>query len=152
MKSILTILAVLATSFGTIAQTTTNSEAELNAQWEMALAKKTIPGVELGTLMCEDANGNMVICSGDEFEKVLGFATSIPYVTVNKRPKGQNQDTFEGKASLAGGEISEGDYVCAGPNGTVKRCEKIDFPYGKALSGASGENQTITVRVLGTRR
>lgn len=123
-----------------------------NAGLQARMSENMVAGARIGSLVCENANGKMALCSGDEFERVLGFATSTPYVTINKRPKGENQDTFEGFASMAGGEISAGDYICAGPNGTVKRCDNAAFAYGKAQSSASSEGQTVTVRIFGHKR
>jgi hypothetical protein len=149
MKRILNLLALclLFPVFQSIAQNS-NSDEELKSR----LTERIIDGVKIGTLMCEDSNGNMVICSGDEFEKVLGFATSIPYVTVNKRPKNQSQIEYSGIASVAGGFISSGDYLCPSDDGKLRRCEKLDIPYAKSISDASTENSAITVRILGSRR
>ena len=149
MKTILNLFALC--FFFTVTQSTAQN-SDSNAELESRLAEHTIDGVTLGTLMCEDGNGDMIICTGDEFEKVLGFATSTPYVTVNKRPKNQNQDTFSGYASMEAGIVSIGDYVCPSKEGKLKRCEKIDMPYARAISSASSENSELLVRILGSRR
>lgn len=142
-------LTLFVASFSLAAQAQTSAD---NAGLQAKMAKQEVAGVKVGSLVCENAEGEMSLCSGDEYEKVLGFATSAPYVTVNKRPQGQNQDTFEGFASVEAGAIKEGDYVCAGANGTVKRCENAALAYGVAKTSASSEGQKITVRVLGNRR
>lgn len=125
MKKIFGLITLFAATVISVNAQNSADDAGLRAKMQ----KSMIPSAKVGSLMCEDANGNMIVCSGDEFEKVIGFATSTPYVTVNKRSKGENQDTFDGFAS---GEISVGDYVSAGPNGTVKRCDNVAFAYGKA--------------------
>ncbi|MCG3164994.1 MAG: hypothetical protein POELPBGB_00754 [Bacteroidia bacterium] len=147
----------LATAFSFIllcvnanAQSNFSSAENLDLAIAQKLNSKNIEGVQLGTLMCEDENGNMVICSGNEFEKILGFATNVPYVTVNK-PQNANDKKDEFTA-FASGEIAKGDYLTAGKNGTVIRCEKSEFPYAVALESANSGGQKIRVKILGNRR
>lgn len=126
------------------------SQSMTGAQPPKEYNERIIPGVQLGTLMCEDENGKMVICSGNEFEKILGFATNVPYVTVNKPQNASDKkDEF---SAFASGKINKGDYVTAGKNGTVIRCEKSDFPYAVALEDATSEGQKMRVKILGNRR
>lgn len=129
-----------------------DSEGELEFELKERIAAKTVQGVKLGTLMCENSEGKLVVCSGNEFEKVLGFATSIPYVTVNKRPAGVNRDEYDAFASMEGGVIKTNDYLCAAEGGKVKRCDRADSPYAKAIDNASINGQKLAVRVLGVRR
>ncbi|MGE0637896.1 MAG: hypothetical protein AB7P01_15745 [Bacteroidia bacterium] len=149
MKKILfpIVLLVLSTLNYAYAQSTNG------AQPPKGYTERIIPGVEIGKLMCEDENGKMVICSGNEFEKILGFATNVPYVTVNKpQHASDKKDEFSAFASTASGKISKGDYLTAGKNGTVVRCEKTDFPYAVALEDATSEGQKFSVKILGNRR
>lgn len=129
------------------------SQSMTGAQPPKEYNERIISGVQIGTLMCEDENGKMVICSGNEFEKILGFATNVPYVTVNKpQTPSDKKDEFSAFASTTSGKISKGDYLTAGKSGTVIRCEKADFPYAVALEDASSEGQKIRVKILGNRR
>ena len=146
MKKILfpIVLLVLSTLNYAYSQSTTG------AQPPKGYNERIIPGVEIGRLMCQNESGQMVICSGNEFEKILGFATNVPYVTVNKPQNSTDKkDEF---SAFASGKISKGDYVTAGKNGTVIRCEKSDFPYGVAMEDAISEGQKIIVKILGNRR
>lgn len=123
------------------------------AQPPKEYTERIISGVELGQLMCQDENGKMVICSGNDFEKILGFATNVPYVTVNKPQNASDKkDEFSVFASIASGKINKGDYLTAGKNGTVIRCEKSDYPYAVALEDATIDGQKISVKILGNRR
>jgi hypothetical protein len=149
MKKILFPIVVLVLSTLNYAY----SQSVTGAQPPKEYNERIIPGVSLGTLMCEDENRKMVICSGNEFEKILGFASNVPYVTVNKPQNASDKkDEFSAFASIASGKISKGDYLTAGKNGTVIRCEKADFPYAVALDDATSEGQKITVKILGNRR
>lgn len=146
----LTALPILFFCLSANAQTTFSSSENLDKAIANRMEEHNIKGVQLGTLMCEDENGKMVICSGNEFEKILGFATSIPYVTVNKPQNSTDKkDEF---SAFASGKISKGDYVTAGKNGTVIRCEKADFPYGVAMEDATSDGEKIIVKILGNRR
>lgn len=145
-----TILPILFFGISVNAQTTFSSAEKLDLAIAQRMDSKTIEGVQLGTLMCQDENGKMIICSGNEFEKILGFATSVPYVTVNKpQIASDKKDEF---SAFASGAIKKGDYVTAGKNGTVIRCEKSDFPYGVAMEDATSDGQKIIVKILGNRR
>lgn len=152
-SSIVTAVLVLFSIGSAWSQTTVSSSQNLDVAIAHKIEKNSIKGVAIGTLMCENENGEMIICSGNEFEKILGFATNIPYVTVNK-PQNPNdkKDEFSGFASLAAGKISKGNYVAAGKNGTVVRCEKTDYPYAVALEDAVSEGQHINVKILGNRK
>lgn len=152
-SSIIVIAFVLLNIGTALAQATFSSSQSLDAAMAAKLEQGSVKGAQLGTLMCEDENGKMVICSGNEFEKILGFATNIPYVTVNK-PQNPNdkKDEFSGFASLAAGKINKGNYVTAGKNGTVVRCEKSEYPYAVALEDATSEGQQIKVKILGNRK
>jgi hypothetical protein len=145
-----TILPILFFCVSVNAQSTFSSAEKLDLAIAQRMDSKTMEGVQLGTLMCQDENGKMVICSGNEFEKILGFATNVPYATVNKpQHPSDKKDEF---SAFASGKISKGDYVTAGKNGTVIRCEKSDFPYGVAMQDANTDGQKIIIKILGNRR
>ncbi len=146
----LTALPILLFCLSSNAQTTFSSSENLDKAIAQRMEENNIKGVQLGTLMCEDENGKMVICSGNEFEKILGFATNVPYVTVNKPQNASDKkDEF---SAFASGTIKKGDYVTAAKSGTVIRCEKADFPYGVAMENATSDGQRIIVKILGNRR
>lgn len=150
---ILTALPLIFFCLSTNAQTTFLSSENLDQAIAQRMEENKVKGVQLGTLMCEDENGKMVICSGNEFEKILGFATNVPYVTVNKPQNASDKkDEFSAFASTVSGNIRKGDYLTAGKNGTVIRCAKSDFPYAVALEDATSEGQKISVKILGNRR
>ena len=145
-----TILSLVLFCVSVNAQSTFSSAEKLDLAIAQRMDTKTMEGVQLGTLMCQDEKGKMIICSGNEFEKILGFATNFPYVTVNKPQNATDKkDEF---SAFASGAIKKGDYVTAGKNGTVIRCEKSDFPYGVALEDAISDGQKIIVKILGNRR
>ncbi len=146
----LTTLPLIFFCLSANAQTTFSSSENLDQAIAQRMEDNKVKGVQLGTLMCEDENGKMVICSGNEFEKILGFATNVPYVTVNKPQNASDKkDEF---SAFASGKINKGDYLTAGKNGTVIRCAKSDFPYAVALEDATSEGQKISVKILGNRR
>lgn len=121
---------------------------------EMEIRKREILGAKIGNLICLDDYGNYIICAGDEFEKILGFCTNTPYITVNKA-KGDNKITeHKGLASFAKGKIVEGDYLCPCEEnpGQVVRCEKTDYPYAKAMEAPDKKGALFKVKILGHRR
>lgn len=122
--------------------------------WEHKMKQREIPNAKIGDLICLDDNGNHIICTGDEFEKILGFCTNAPYVTFNKA-KGNNKITeHKGIASFAKGKIKEDDYLCACEEnpGQVVRCDKIDYPYAKAMESPEETGTLFKVKILGHRR
>ena len=154
MKSLLLAMIVLTVSVPAMSQTTASSADELDQILEQKRDERMIPGVEIGTLICVDENGKWKICSGSEYEEIKGFATTIPYVNANKVPPGESKTDFTGIASISAGVISPGDYLCACEknSGMVKRCDKTDFPYAKAISGANATGEKFKVKLLGYRR
>lgn len=118
------------------------------------LNKRVIKNVEIGQLICADDYGNYTICTGNEFEKILGFCTNVPYVTVNKA-KGDNKITeHKGIASFEKGKIKAGDYLCPCSKnpGQVVRCKKRQHPYAKALEAPAKTGALFMVKILGHRR
>jgi hypothetical protein len=132
LKSTLTLLAV-GFSFSAMAQNGTPPPKSYN--------DKLMPEVQIGTLMCKDDYGKLMKCNGDEFDQIAGFATSSPYITINKK---DSKDTEVGFIALGNGSLSVGDYVSSAPNGLVAKCEKQNA-YAK-VSSISGNS--IRVKIL----
>lgn len=115
--------------------------AQNGAQPPKSYTDKLMPEIEIGTLMCKDDHGKLMKCNGDEFDQIVGFATSTPYITCNKKdPK----DREVGFVALTNGNLNIGDYVSASKNGLVSNCDK-ENAYAKVVA-ANGES--IRVRVL----
>jgi len=118
---------------------------------EARMAERTISAAKKGDLICTDANGKFVLCSGNSDETIEGFTTNVPYVTPNKpaTPKAK-KDEFNALASVKNGEIKAGDFICpCGEAGKVVKCSQNDNPYAKALEGAAANGQSFKVKVLG---
>ncbi|MGE0637894.1 MAG: hypothetical protein AB7P01_15735 [Bacteroidia bacterium] len=81
------------------------------------MQKGYVNGAEIGSLICQDENGNRIVCSGSETETILGFATNIPYVTINK--PSNPEDKSKQFSAIAGGSVKKGDLLVAGTKGTV---------------------------------
>lgn len=149
----LTIISVVLVVFPFYSFAQTNAKYGKTADEKMQ--EKMIPGAKLGHLICLDEFGNWMLCTGSEFEKIKGFATSVPYVTANKiLEPGKSKIEFMGIASVSAGIIVQGDYLCPCEQnvGMVKKCDKTDFPYAKAISGATNSGENVRVKVLGYRR
>ena len=107
-------------------------------------------GAEIGMILCEDASGNKVVCSGSVEETVLGVITSAPYITVNKPADASaSKFVFSAKVSESNGEIVKGDYLKAVEGGNFGKCskEEIPFAYAIALDDASGKDR-IRVKII----
>ena len=118
------------------------------------IEKRIMKAAQIGQLICSDDYGNYTICTGNEFEKILGFCTNVPYITVNKA-KGDNMITeHQGIASFEKGKIKVGDYLCPCTKnpGQVVRCKKRQHPYAKALEAPSSSGNLFKVKILGHRR
>ena len=134
-------LALVMFASSTFAQQTTELPA--------AIAKRTIPGAELGKVMCEDAAGNMVACSGALEETVLGIVTNVPYVTLNKpTTKDGSRFIFESFVSAEAGSINKGDYLVAGSNGNFVRSEDSNMAYAIALDEVASGQKKVRVKVI----
>ena len=108
-----------------------------------------VEGSRVGSLICKDANGKFVLCTGSEYEKVEGFTTNAPFVTINKPAKGEKANEFSAIISLEGGPIKKGDRLTASSTpGSVRKCTEMDVPVAIALTDAKGEGQVIKVKVL----
>jgi hypothetical protein len=116
---------------------------------EQRVAQRTIANAQKGDLICTDANGNYILCTGNISETVMGFTTNVPYVTPNKpATPNASKAIFEARASVANGPIKAGDYVAAGtePGKVVKGDSKN--AYAIALEDATANGQTFKVKVL----
>lgn len=155
MKNVIiyTIVALAGISFASAQTSQFLSTADDNSIKQIEL-RGTVADALVGSLICSDSKGVLKLCSGDEFDKVMGFTFTAPYVTPNK-PKlpTDAKDEFVGIASNSNGDIKEGDYVCACSvnKGAVRKCNATDKPYAKAMSGGTN-GQLIKVRVLPQNR
>ncbi|MFT4982592.1 MAG: hypothetical protein ACI9UR_002467 [Bacteroidia bacterium] len=143
VSAVLALVTLIgSTSFG-------QSMEEFQAQLDKKIADKTIPGATLGMVMCEDATGNMVACSGNIEESVVGIVTNVPYVTLNK-PVSRNASKFifDSFVSADKGSILKGDYLVAGTNGNFVKTESANLAYAIALANVESGQQTIKVKVL----
>ncbi len=131
--------------------TSTNAAiAQQSAQLPDGYVKNLSHDLQIGMVVCEDANGEMNPCSGALEESVIGIVTNVPYVTVNKPvdPKA-SRFNFVANVSEADGAISQGDYLKIAAGGTLVRIktDEIPFAYAVALENANGKGQ-ITVKVI----
>ena len=148
MKFILTFtLSALVASFGSI---NANAQSSINQAFQKKIAEKNVPRAQLGSLVCENAEGTLVLCSGTIEETVAGVVTNAPYITLNK-PASPNasKSIFSALVSADAGAISKGDFLTAGSNGTLVHCDenKSKFAYAIALDDLSGQGM-IRVKVL----
>lgn len=159
MKKIKSIVYVFAFGASLLCAGTTNGQsaeaskakAKFDAEATARYNQKVIAGAQVGSLICTDASGKYVVCSGSDYEKVKGFATAVPYVTINKAAKGEKQNEFKAIASLGGGAIKAGDRLCASAAGQVKKCSATDVPYAIALTDATADATVIQVKVINIR-
>lgn len=145
------IAAFLGISLNATAQSDADiRSAELDRSISEYMASKMIEGAQLGYMLCEDAQGKRVICSGDISETALGVITSVPYVTVNKpQHPGDSHHVFEAHVSVSNGQIEAGDYLKPVADGRLGKCEadEIPFAFGMALQSAKTDSR-IRVKVL----
>ena len=153
MKGMIRIFSIVSLLFATsslaLAQDA-NSSSELDATIQEYLDSKSIDGAELGTVLCEDAHGNKVICSGAIEETVLGIVTNVPYLTINKSANSSaSKYVFSSKVSESNGTIAKGDYLKAVEGGNFGKCskEEIPFAYAVALEDAAGKDK-IRVKII----
>lgn len=148
MKFILTLtLSAIVALFGTL---NTNAQSSINQSFQKKIAEKNVPGAQLGSLVCENAEGKLVLCSGNLEETVAGIVTNVPYVTLNKPANpSASKSIFSAMVSTEAGTISKGDFLTAGPNGTLVRCDenRSNFAYAVALDNLTGQGM-IRVKIL----
>ncbi len=145
MKKNLNILFALVAIF----TMTTSVIAQQSAELPKAYMEKLVPGAQLGMVMCEDANGTMLACTGNMEETILGIVTSIPYVTINKptSPDGSKY-IFESYVSADNGAVNKGDYLIAGASGNFVKAESESTAYAIALEEVQGGQKMIRVKLL----
>ncbi|MGB0917799.1 MAG: hypothetical protein ACPGU4_09425 [Flavobacteriales bacterium] len=126
-----------------------NSFAQETSSLPASVSVRTMQGVALGTVMCEDASGKMAACSGTIEETILGIVTNTPYITLNKpSEKGASRFIFDSFVSADAGKIEKGDYLVAGTDGNFVRTEKANLAYAMALDNVDSGQKTIRVKVL----
>ncbi|CAN5426800.1 hypothetical protein BH09BAC1_BH09BAC1_23890 [soil metagenome] len=128
------------------AQTKLDSETMAREKYNEGV----VEGSQVGSLICKDANGKFVLCTGSDYEKVQGFATSAPFVTINKPAMGEKANEFSAIVSVKeGGAIKRGDRLTAGTTpGSVRKCTELDVPIAIALTDAESEGAIIKVKAL----
>lgn len=152
MKTITTITSIifLAILFATSAFAQSSKGASgLDSDINSMVADNAIPGVQLGSLICEDAAGNKVLCSGKIEETILGIVTNIPYVTLNKPANADaSKFIFSSNVSADNGAVQKGDFLIAGSNGNFIRTESERNAYAIALEEVNSGQEQIRVKVL----
>jgi len=142
MLSTAALFMVLSTGFEAIAQTS------IDDQVNVRLLERSVAGAQLGSLICEDANGKMVLCSGNVEETVLGIATNVPYVTINKpATPDASKFIFNAMVSNENGSIANGDRLMASKGGVLVKCSNEIDGYAIALDDASDKG-TIRVKLI----
>ncbi|MFM1874805.1 MAG: hypothetical protein RL266_542 [Bacteroidota bacterium] len=99
--------------------------------------ERVVSGLELGDVVCENANGKMVKCSGAIDETVLGIVTNVPYITINKPAKAsESKFIFNAQVSTANHPINRGDYLVLSKDGKLEKSQETSQPYAIALEDA----------------
>jgi hypothetical protein len=110
-KNILTIILAMFT-LGIMAQNA--------AEQPIAMKKRILEGVQLGSLMCYNEQNLLCLCQGKPNENVAGIATNTPYITLNKPAvNATKKDEFEALVSNINGNVNKGDFLAPGPNGQL---------------------------------
>ncbi len=110
-KSILATIMVLF-SLGVMAQNA--------AEQPIAMKRRILEGVQLGSLMCYNEQNLLCLCQGKPDENIAGIATNTPYITINKPAVNAiKKDEFEALVSNLNGNVIKGDYLVPGPNGQL---------------------------------
>lgn len=142
-RSIITsAIVVLCSAFTAFAQSSLDDA--VNERVERA----AVSGAEMGSLVCEDASGNRVLCSGSVEETVLGIVTNTPYITLNKpsTPEGSRY-IFMALVDSNGQDLAEGSYLKAGKNGRLEPTTEMVDAYAVALESLNGSGK-IRVKLL----
>lgn len=143
MLSAVTFLLVLSVQFDA------NAQSSIDDQVNARIQERSVAGAQLGSLICEDANGKMVLCNGDLEETVLGIATNVPYITINKpATPDASKFIFNALVSAENGAIMKGDLLVAAKGGSMAKASASDAnAYAIALEDANG-NGTIRVKLI----
>jgi hypothetical protein len=113
------------------------------------IVDNAIPGAQLGSVICEDAEGNKIVCSGKMEESILGIVTNVPYVTLNKPATADGSKyIFDSFVSTDNGLVNKGDFLVAGSNGNFVKTEVASLAYAIALESVESGQRTIKVKVL----
>ena len=139
----LTIVALSFMGFSTLAQSTASND------FNHKIEKVAVAGAQLGSLVCENAQGQRILCSGIQEETVLGIVTNVPYITVNKPASPDaSRYIFDALISVDNGNVVAGDQLVAGSVGTlVKSADQKQQPYAIALQNAD-KNGIFRVKLL----
>jgi len=132
MKNIIT--SIFAIALVAASGTSLFAQSTLDGALEARITKGTISGAQMGSLICENANGERVLCSGALEQTVLGIVTNVPYVTVNKpaNPNG-SKFIFEALVSSSNGALSKGDFLVAGKEGRLVLSNDANQAYAVLL-------------------
>ncbi|MFM1874807.1 MAG: hypothetical protein RL266_544 [Bacteroidota bacterium] len=130
---------------------TFNSTAQSTASdsFEEKIKEMSVPGAVIGSLVCENANGDRVLCSGSVEETVLGIVTNLPYITLNKpATREASKYIFEACVDASTSLVAEGTYLIPGKGGKLVPTSDASIAYAVALDAASSSNAKIRVKVL----
>lgn len=141
--SAILVLGFLTFSSVTVAQTSIEDNIQSKT------SQREVEGAQLGSLICSDATGKLVLCSGSIEESVSGIATNVPYITLNKPTSPEDSRfIFDALVSADQGAIEVGDFLKANKGGTLVKCTRQESQaYAVALDNASA-NGRIRVKLL----
>ncbi len=140
---IVAILALGLIGFSTSAQTTASDDFSHKIQ------KVAVAGAQLGSLVCENSEGERILCSGGLEETVLGIVTNVPYITLNKPASPtDSRFIFNAVVSAKDHDIAKGSYLKPGQNGNLVYTSSKEDAYAIALDAATGGNTMISVKLL----
>ncbi|MBI1288314.1 MAG: hypothetical protein GC178_12140 [Flavobacteriales bacterium] len=125
-----------------------SAQTSIDNEIDKRNSERSVEGARLGSLVCEDANGKLTLCSGSVEETVAGIATNVPYITLNKpaSPDGSKY-IFQALVSDQFGSISKGDALKAVSDGKLGKCSVNETGYAIALEDSKGK-EVIKVKVL----
>ena len=117
-KNILTIILAMFT-LGIMAQN--------SAEQPIAMKRRILDGVQLGSLMCYNEQNLLCVCQGKPNENIAGIATNTPYITLNKpAANATKKDEFVGMVSNLNGNINKGDFLVSGSNGQLVKGDRME--------------------------
>lgn len=137
------MIATVGAVFNGTAQSTANDS------FESKIREVAVPGAVMGSVVCENADGDRVLCSGSVDETVLGIVTNLPYITLNKPATPEaSKYIFEAVVDATEGQVVEGTYLIPGKGGKLVPTTEASGAYAVALATASGPNAKIRVKLL----
>jgi len=133
------------TGFGSVSY----GQSTASDSFEHKLKESAVPGAMMGSLVCQDARGARVLCSGSLDETVLGIVTNTPYITLNK-PRSMNDSKFIFSALVdaSSDPVTVGTHLGPGEGGKLTPVSEVSKAYAVALESASGSNAMIRVKIL----